>query len=281
MKIAYTSDLHLDFMVKGPGFSKLMIEQHLGNHFKDLDSEYLIVAGDTGHIALQNVDFLINLKDMYGLKEIFHVHGNHCGYLINDVERQMFPTGLHKIAYTQDLMTDNGIQVLDGTTFTLPDGVVIGGANSFYDGTIFYRQNHGYNYNSQGSLENYWKRMMNDSKYMRLESFHEYAKQQKDLLKGLKDQVDVMVTHIKPVVSDQYFSKEYRGDLTNAFYSFDFEEEIAIDTRLKAWIYGHTHIVENFNFLGVELLANPKGYPGRESKGKTIKHFEVSHETGN
>jgi hypothetical protein len=192
----------------------------------------------------------------------------------------MFPTGLHKIVYTQDLMTDNGIQVLDGTTFTLPDGVVIGGANSFYDGTIFYRQNHGYNYNSQGSLENYWKRTMNDSKYMRLESFHEYAKQQKDLLKGLKDQVDVMVTHVSPLVSSKFFHPKYQNDLSNAFYSFDFEEEIAMDTRLQYWVFGHTHEVSEYEFLGVKVLANPRGYPG-EIKDKTIKHFEVSHETGN
>jgi predicted MPP superfamily phosphohydrolase len=274
MKLAYTSDLHADFFMRDAKASKLLIEKAYGHYFKDLDSEYLIVAGDISHYPEQSAELLINLKEVYGLKEIFVVLGNHELYLVNDKQRKMFPTGLHKMAYQQDLFALNGIQVLDGTTYELPNGIVIGGANSFYDGTIYYRMTAGY-YKSDGGLQAYWKRTMSDSKYSGLDDFWEYAKSEKDKLSLLKNSVDIMVTHVKPLVDNKYFHPMYQNDMVNAFYSFDFEEEIATDTRLQTWIYGHTHMVESFEFLDVDLLANPFGYPS-EIRGKTIKHFEVT-----
>lgn len=155
------------------------------------------------------------------------------------------------------------------------DGVRIGGGDSFYDGTIYYRMlaDRG-PYNASGSLESYWKRNMNDPYNMKLESFSEYAKQQKDLLRQLKDQVDVMVTHINPCTDDIAFSHEYRGDMTNAFYSFDFEEEIMLDIRLQYWIFGHTHTPYNYSLGNVDLATAPRGYPN-EVNGKAVGHINI------
>jgi len=275
MKIAYTSDLHIDFYMRDAQCSKLLFDKAFSKYFDSMDSEYLIIAGDLGHYPEQSMEFMDIIRGKYNIKDIFIVLGNHEGYLVNDKQRSMFPTGLHKIAYQQDLFLENWVKVLDGTKYALPNGLTIGGANSFYDGTIYYRMASGY-YQSDGGLQGYWKRTMNDSKYMKMDDFWEYAKQEKDKLKLLKDSCDIMVTHMKPVVDNKFFSPMYQNDMTNAFYSFDFEENIANDSRLKTWIYGHTHVVEDFDFIGVNLLANPLGYPS-ESKSKTIKYFEIGN----
>ncbi len=274
-KIAFCSDLHLDFFFKPQGNLLHAWKFHFEKYFAELDSKTLIIAGDLSHFTPeQEVEVLLVLKDWLKLKHLIVVNGNHSGYRLSNSLRDRFPTGLHLMAFRTDLMNANGIHALEGNYVEI-DGVRIGGCDSFYDGTIYYRQNQAYMYNTSGGIESFWKRTLNDSYNMNLESFHEYVKQQKDLLRGLKDQVDVMVTHVSPLVSDKYFPAPYRGDLTNAFYSFDFEEEIATDTRLTHWVYGHTHEVCEWDAFGVDVLANPRGYPG-EIKGKTIKHLEVT-----
>lgn len=275
MKIAYCSDLHVDFHMRDAQCSKLLFDKAFSKYFSDLDSKTVIIAGDIGHYPEQSMEFMNILRTRYGLDNVIVTLGNHEGYLIDDKQRKMFPSGLHKIAYQQDLFTENGITVLDGTSVEI-DGITIGGANSFYDGTIYYRMASKTMYSNSGGLNAYWKRTMNDSRYMRLDDFSEYAKAEKDKLRQLKHSVDVMVTHVKPVVDDRYFHLQYQNDMTNAFYSFDYEEEIATDQRLQTWVYGHTHTVEDWDFLGVELLANPFGYPS-ETGGKQIRHFEVTN----
>jgi len=274
-KIAFCSDLHLDFFFKEGSNIQRALDHNLSCYFKDIDSDTLIVAGDlTHHSPEYSVEVLLEIKRWLKLKHVITVNGNHDCYLLGKDLQSRFSNGLQLAAYRTDLYNANGIHALEGNYVEI-DGVRIGGCDSFYDGTIYYRQNQAYMYNTSGGIESFWKRTMSDSYNMNLESFHEYAKQQKDLLRGLKDQVDIMVTHVSPLVSDKYFPEPYRGDLTNAFYSFDFEEEIATDTRLTHWVYGHTHEVCEWDAFGVDVLANPRGYPG-EIKGKTIKHLEVT-----
>lgn len=274
-KLAYTSDLHLDFFFKEGSNILRALDYHFSKYFQELDSDTLIIAGDTSHFTPEyETEVILELKHWLNLKHIIIVNGNHSGYLLTKGLQNRFSNGLQLMAFRTDLYNQNGIHALEGN-FVEIDGIRIGGCDSFYDGTIYYRMIQAWTYGTSGSLESYWKRTMNDPYNMRLESFWEYAKQQKDLLRGLKDQVDVMVTHVKPIVDNKYFPLQYQNDMTNAFYSFDFEEEIATDSRLQSWLYGHTHNVEEWDFLGVDLLANPRGYPG-EVKDKTIKHLEVT-----
>lgn len=275
-RIAYTSDLHLDFFFKEGSNIPRALEYNFSKYFKGIDSDTLIIAGDlTHHTPEYSIEVLLELKQWLNLKNIIIVNGNHDCYLLGKQLQSRFSNGLQLAAFRTDLYNANGIHALEGNYVEI-DGIRIGGCDSFYDGTIFYRQlAYSSPYSATGSLERYWKRIMSDSYNMKLESFSEYAKQQKDLLRKLKDQVDIMVTHVKPVVNNKYFPLHYQNDITNAFYSFDFEEEIATDSRLQAWVYGHTHTVEQWDFHGVDLWANPRGYPN-EVRDKTIQHLEVT-----
>lgn len=277
-KIAYCSDLHLDFLFKERSNIQRALKYNFSKYFQDIDSDTLVIAGDTSHFTPEyEIECILELKQWLNLKHIITVNGNHSGYRLTKELQQRFANGLQLMAFRTDLYNQNGIHALEGDYVEI-DGVRIGGCDSFYDGTIYYRMNQAWMYGTSGTLEDYWKRTMNDSKNMKLDSFWEYAKQQKDLLRKLKDQVDVMVTHVKPVVDDKYFPRMYQNDMANAFYSFDFEEEIATDSRLSFAIYGHTHTVEEWDFVGVKLLANPRGYPN-EIMGKSIKHIEVTAPT--
>lgn len=274
-KISFCSDLHLDFFFKEGSSIQRALDYNFSGYFKDIDSDTLIIAGDTSHFSPEyETECILAIKEWLNLKHVITVNGNHSGYLLGKSLQSRFANGLQLSAFRTDLYNQNGIHALEGNYIEI-DGIRIGGCDSFYDGTIYYRMNQAWMYNTSGTLENYWKRTMNDSYNMKLDSFWEYAKQQKELLRSLKDQVDVMVTHVKPVVDEKYFPQQYQNDMTNSFYSFDFEEEIALDKRLKTWVYGHTHEVERWDFLGTELLANPRGYQN-EVKGKGIKHFEVT-----
>lgn len=274
-QIAYTSDLHLDFFFKEGSNIPRALDYNFSKYFSELNSDTLIIAGDTSHFTPEyETECILELKHWLGLKEVVIVNGNHSGYLLTKGLQSRFTNGLQLMAFRTDLYNTNGIHALEGNYVEI-DGVRIGGCDSFYDGTIYYRMMSNSMYGTSGTLENYWKRIMNDPYNMKLDSFSEYAKQQKDLLRQLKDQVDVMVTHVKPVVDNKYFPLEYQNDMTNAFYSFDFEEEIVTDSRLQSWVYGHTHTVEQWDFCDVDLLANPRGYPG-EIRDKTIKHLEVT-----
>jgi len=231
VKIAYFSDAHLDFFFKEGSNIPRAWQYHFSRYFSDLDSDILVIAGDTSHFSPEyETECILELKHWLGLKDVVVVNGNHGCYILGKSLQSRFTNGLQLAAFRTDLYNTNGIHALEGNYVDI-DGVRIGGCDSFYDGTIYYRMMQASQYQTQGTIETYWKRTMNDPYNMKLESFLEYAKQQKDLLRGLKDQVDVMVTHVKPLVSTKYFPLQHQNDMTNSFYSFDFEEVIAIDSR--------------------------------------------------
>lgn len=273
-KIAYCSDLHLDFFFKERSNIQRALDYNFSKYFQDIDSDTLIIAGDTSHFTPEyETECILELKQWLNLKNVITVNGNHSGYRLTKQLQQRFANGLQLMAFRTDLYNQNGIHALEGNYVEI-DGVRIGGCDSFYDGTIYYRMNQAWMYGTSGTLEDYWKRTMNDSKNMKLDSFWEYAKQQKDLLRRLKDQVDVMVTHVNPCADDVAFPKMYKNDMTNAFYSFDFEEEIMLDDRLRYWIFGHTHTPYKYSLGNVSLVTSPRGYPN-EVYNKTIDHLEV------
>ncbi len=273
MKIAYTSDLHIDFyfgILSSPLIER-KVRKVFDEYFSTLDSKYLIVAGDDGHYPKQNVRFYNLIKKIYGIEKVIVVLGNHNAYLVSNSQRAEFTSGLHKMEYTKALYRNNNIDVLDGTTIEI-EGITIGGADSWYDGSIYYRDGGMYSI----SVDTFWKHTMNDSSHMRLQSFYELASNEKKKLAGLQNKCDVMVTHICPSISDKAFHMDYQGDLTNAFYSFDWEDKIIEDVRLKHWVYGHTHSIHEFTIGDVQIQSNPWGYPGEtQGSGRRVKHLTL------
>ena len=272
MKIAYTSDLHINHYFGRPNapLNAKIVEEHFGNYFRDAKSDILLVAGDDGDHPLQNIEFYNYLKELYGFKHIITVLGNHNAWLSDKYDPVQFIDGIEKLRYTTDLYNSNGITCLEGTTIEI-DGITIGGTHSWYDGKIYTDQMSPYG----SPLMTFWKRIMNDSHYMKLDDFYGLCKEEMENLKKLHGKCDVMMTHVCPSVYPKAFVPRYRNDTTNAFYSFDYEEQIHSDPRLKYWAYGHTHDVHQFTTGNCKILTNPKGYPSEQNLSRELRYIKI------
>jgi predicted phosphodiesterase len=276
MKFDYTSDLHIDIHINKN--NKKNIKSYLNvfdNYFKNKKSDKLIIAGDLGHDIEQNLFFFKLLKKEYGYKEIFTVEGNHSGYLLKEEEKLKFKNGIEKIDFSKKLYFDNGINILDGNLYTLNENnreIVIGGADSFYDG-LFLKELDG-NYFNYDYVIKFWKNYMPDSNMMNLDNFLDIVNLEKEKLINLQNKCDVIVTHVKPVIQTKYFNGIYGKHPSNAFFSFDWENEIINDRKLKVWVYGHTHEIESHLINEKKLLCNPLGYK-HELFNKEIKTFTI------
>jgi predicted phosphodiesterase len=278
MKFDYTSDLHLDIHIKHDTYNQYRF-QIFKKYFENKQSDNLIIAGDLGHDILQNIDFFKFLQNDIGYKEIFTVEGNHSGYMIknNDIN---FKNGLEKISYAKKLYKNIGIKILDGNSYELKDSdnkiITIGGCDSWYDGS-FYKL---YQYNQHVEISNkdilrFWKMSLNDSSYIEIDDFFPLFEEEKEKLLNLQNKCDIIVTHVKPLNKKEYFSGKYKNDLSNAFFCFDWEENIINDEKLKIWVYGHTHEIENFDFHGKKFLCNPYGYPAEINDKKYLRTIEI------
>jgi Icc-related predicted phosphoesterase len=275
MKIDYTSDLHLDTHIQHSIKDKSIYIDIFEDYFKHKKSDILIIAGDLGHNIEQNSYFLKLLKTEFGYKDILTVEGNHSGYLMNDIEKSKFKNGLEKIKYTKEVYLNEGIKILDGNSYDIIDKdriITIGGCDSFYDGS-YLRPMDIEMFNIKNIVQ-YWKGYMPDSRFMNLNNFQDYAKQEKDKLLKLYEKCDIVVTHVKPVSEIKYFQGKYKGKASNAFFGFNWGNKIIDDKKLKIWVYGHSHEEENFEINGKKLLCNPYGYQG-ETFNKIIKSFTI------
>jgi predicted phosphodiesterase len=274
MKFDYTSDLHLDFYINSrTNVNKKQIYNTFNKYFENKNSDYLIIAGDIGHYPKQNLDSLNYIKELFGYKDIFTVEGNHSGYMVSNAQKYKYKNGKNKILDHMKILQDGGIKILDGCTYDI-EGSIIGGCNSWYDGSVYYRHTAGW-YNSAGGIESHWKSKMNDSKMMNINEFYNIVIEEKRKLTNLVNKCDVMVTHVKPVIEDRFMNEKYKNRIDNAYYSFDWIENIVNDDKLQAWVYGHTHEVEEFDVFGKKLVCNAFGYPKESKDLRIIKTIEL------
>lgn len=274
MKIDYCSDTHFDFWFNpSSSMSENKLNRYIERLFGNKQSDTLIIAGDIGHYPNQNVHILQALQK-HGYKNILVVLGNHDYYSIGSSQKFKFNHYKKKVDYTKELYREEGITVLDGTKVEI-DGIVIGGADSWYDGALFYRQA-GWCY-GPSSVESYWKQTMNDSVHiMGLNDFYDIVIEEKEKIKSLHNQVDVMVTHVRPVIENRFFQEEFKSEKSNCFYSFDYIDEIMRDEKLKYWIAGHSHEVSEYDLFGqCKLMFNAFGYSLKDNPNAKVRTIEI------
>jgi Icc-related predicted phosphoesterase len=281
MTFDYTSDLHLDFYFdSASNVNERKIRKIFDKYFEDKQSKYLLVAGDIGHYVNQNLIILNLIKKLYEYEDIFTVEGNHSGYMVSKSQKFQYGNGKNKIIDHMKILSEGGIKVLDGNSYNIIDNdkiITIGGANSWYDGSIYYQKTSGW-YSSSGGIESHWKNTMNDSEMMNIKDFYDIVISEKEKLKKLINKCDIMVTHVKPVCEQRFFQDKYKDDITSAYYSFDWIENIINDEKLKIWVYGHTHETEEWDVFGKKLVCNALGYPKESNRSgltKSIKSFDI------
>lgn len=85
----------------------------------------------------------------------------------------------------------------------------------------------------------------------------------------------VVVTHHTPSLGCT--AAEYAGDILNAAYHTDLEGLMHRYPQIKAWICGHTHTYWNFPVNNCQVLCNPRGYARYEQRSEefSLEYYDV------
>ena len=286
MKLAYTSDTHLDFWVKdvNPQSPKthLKIKKYIKEILKPKEADVLVVAGDIGHYNKQNLILLTELKKIY--KEVIVVNGNHDMYLVSkNIQNQYDYLSFKRSDEMKQMCKDNDIHYLDGDIVEI-EGVRIGGTGMWY-------------HLEDEDLYD-WKDCMNDAQLIMngpitrsyggwtmynsgsdfisptfKTQFH-YEKEVKKLEK-IKD-IDVFVSHVSPItIPDEIKDERYgRNNKYNKFYESDNLKKLQ-ETGAKHCVFGHTHIEKEFSVGGIDFHVSAVGYPQERKTSGEIKVLEI------
>lgn len=240
MKVAYCSDLHLEFK-----------PITLSN---DENADVLILAGDIYLISRMAYslddrfkDFMNNVTSEF--KHVIYVAGNHEFYdsSIFDIDKLKNAVGQYP-----------NVHVLDTQSVTI-DGV------NFVGGTMWTDID-----KSNPILITQAPRIMNDFtviddfspnySIMAFKVFNDYVQSRKP--------IDVVISHHGPswsCISDEYKSSHY-----NPLYVSDVDV-----SNVKYWIYGHLHGGKSFEQDGCQVLHNSRGYPSEQC----FREFELKYFT--
>ncbi len=101
--------------------------------------------------------------------------------------------------------------------------------------------------------------LIQDAKYTRLRRFDELFEEEYAKLEAVHQQCDVMVSHYNPSIEMKFQHTQYAKDITTSFFCFD-GEKLAIHTRAKVWIYGHTHDSKMYIWHNRKFITNTLGY---------------------
>jgi len=285
MKIALTSDIHLEFgdwNPSNPDGADVLI---LGGD--------IMVAADFGRPDPHDImlspkeeryrDFLEKCKTNY--KHVIYVMGNHDHYHGD-------------FATTKDILSEAcnrvGVTLLDKETITIDDVTFIGG-------TLWTDMNNEdpMTLHSMSGLMNDFRCVKNSNRAVHFKDpegkFHTRpAKFSPDdavvdhkemldyirlMIEGKWDQKFVVVGHHAPSRSSTH--PRYKDDyLMNGGYSTELSEFIIDHPQIKAWTHGHTHDEFDYVVGSTRVMCNPRGYVNYE-RGSDVeepylaKVFEV------
>ena len=259
--------LHLDFHIAQRDPERIK-DYWISDLFHDVldpdpDVEVLIMCGDSGHYVAQDMKILEIIARVFSYKKIFMVLGNHNLYHSSNHSTQDRLDAYY--SYEDPLGI---IHILNGDIVEYK-GVKFGGCMMYSDVKPYLENTFGAE-QTPGSIERLFKRSMNDAYYIDGLS-HPRTLYDTEIVKlrRIYQDVDVMITHYSPSIDYYHFLPEYRGDITNAFYCFDGEAELA-NTTAEYWFFGHSHGRFSYESHGVQCILNSFGYPGESGAAKRL-----------
>lgn len=259
--ISYVSDLHTDFHVP---FTKNQIkfEQRTREFIQKLiqtdtsNKKVLIVAGDVSHFNKQSYWCVDEFSKHY--KQVLFCYGNHDFYLISkNQERKYKSNSINRVnELTEMLKPLPNVHVFTDEDYVFQyNNIKFGGLTMWYPLKTPEQQMFFYN-------------TSNDSR--RIKGFNiaeAYHKDQSTYRKILKENVDVMISHVPVINVDSHFKYNstscYLTPLKNI--------------NAKHWIMGHSHEQRVYNEPYCNFYVNSIGYPVEKLDLK-ISHFTTEEE---
>lgn len=248
MKLRYVSDIHLEFM------NTKQVEHVLQQFISD-SNEVLILAGDIGNPFHPYYEHFMNHINQT-FRKTFVIAGNHEYYSHG---RTVAETKAHMHALFEKLpnisFLDNSCELFEGIWFI---------------GTTLWSHIH------NPAIQ------INDTKRIRGMTALAYEQEHaiclyflETALTELTTDSTVVITHHMP--SYDLIAPQYRGgsmEPYNQWFATDLNEMIELNqSRIKCWIYGHTHTPSEQIISGVPMLCNPIGYPGEQETVNYNKQF--------
>ena len=248
MKVRYFSDLHLEFIKPNK------IEQFIRKIPSGFD-EICILAGDIGNPYQKNYDIFMNFISK-NFKKTFCITGNHEYY---NKTKTIQETNEFIKDYFQQF---NNISLLNNT-YEIYN-------NYCFIGTTLWSKitNPNFEINDVYNIPNF-----NYIEYNRLNRLSI------DFLEDVlqKNENCIIITHHVPLYSliDEKYKTLQMIPYNQWFYCNmdDFIE--ANVSKIKYWIYGHTHTPSNVIMNEIPFLCNPIGYPNENSKLDFQKNFTI------
>lgn len=240
MKVAYCSDLHLEFR-----------SIDLKN---EEQADVLILAGDIYLISRMQysldhrfTDFMNTITSEF--EHIIYVAGNH----------EYYDSSVYDIKKLRDAVKSYpNVHVLDTQSVTINNITFVGG-------TMWTDIN-----KNDPILKLRAPRIMNDFTVIdditpdyTIDAFKVFT----DYVQSRKP-IDVVVSHHGP--SWGCISEEFKSSHYNALYVSDVDV-----SDVKFWIYGHLHGGNSFEQDGCQILSNARGYPAEQS----FREFELKYFT--
>lgn len=274
MKVAYCSDLHLEFAPIG---------------LKNTEgTDVLILAGDICMAeAMKRFPFYDNERGTDSAFErasreyqkffeevaaefpkVLYVAGNHEFY------RGAYDRSILELRKNLHAVSDN-IHFLNADCLQLGDVWFVGGTLW----TDFGNHNPVSMFDAQQMMSDYraitWDKNGNFRTIRPLDTFGEHLRCRDFIKHVAKDKEKVVViSHHAP--SYQSIADEYVGSALNDAYVSNLESLILDHPGITKWIHGHVHATTSYTVGQCEVLANPRGYPGEEvHENFKLLHFEV------
>lgn len=235
MKIAYYSDLHLEFKDWIP---------------PQTDADVVVLAGDI-HVG----DGAIEWAQRHFNQPVIYVLGNHEYYCNGNMQA----------------LQDALIIATKGTNIhvLLGDAIVINGVN-FIGSTLWTDFNIGDNPQLSMTMA---KQMINDYKLISVDTVRnddrKFTPLDADLLHHLAllqiknaikpNMPNIVVSHFG--VDQRCSHEQFRGDDLSGAFNSDLTDFISVHKKhFSTWIYGHTHHNHDFEICGVPIITNQRGY---------------------
>jgi predicted phosphodiesterase len=242
MKLAITSDLHLEFEATDP-------------EWFEAKADVLILAGDIATTRCRHFDEFMD-KASASYNHVLYIIGNHEHYGNSfDKTADLFANKVKR--FNNVYLLDNSIVMIDQYKF-------IGSTlwSNFHD-----------NWHNMYIAKQYMSDFRGAIKYNGLDfnpvdSTNEHLKSVDFIKKeiDLHDDKCVVITHHTP--SFKSCSDKYIGDsLNNAFHS-ELSYIMLNNDNIPLWVHGHTHDEMDYKISNTRVVCNPRGYPGELSHRK-------------
>lgn len=259
--VSYISDIHADFYAP---FTKNQIkfEQRTREFIQRLiqtdtsNKEVLIIAGDVSHLNTQSYWCIDEFSKHY--KQVLLCYGNHDFYLVSkNQERKYKGNSLNRVnELTEMLKPLDNVHVFNNDSYVYEhNNIKFGGLTMWYPLETPEQQMFFYN-------------ISNDSKYIKgFNILYAHDEDQSTYKKILKENVDVMISHVPVINVDSHFKYN-----STACYLTPLK-----DIQVKHWVFGHSHEQRVYNKPYCKFYMNAIGYP-EEKMGLKIRHFTLEKE---